>query len=115
MPVKEGAELGDHFCTVGELFVAVVVTRRAFHDCSGQASRLRAPLGKAHQPGQGREAGRRKQVMLKDQPVSQLGPCFGVVLTLHQSQKLGYAIYVGVAVVHPCPVHHPGIEPSHGL
>ncbi|MDD9375468.1 hypothetical protein M8Z33_02035 [Streptomyces sp. ZAF1911] len=34
---------------------------------------------------------------------------------LHAIQQLRDAVHVRLPVVHPCPVHHPGIEPSYEL
>ncbi|MGW6898977.1 hypothetical protein ACWGF2_20560 [Streptomyces sp. NPDC054919] len=104
-------ELHDYASAVRQQIIAAVPPGRAFHDLPGQGTRL---CGAWREARHGGETGRGHKVVLQDELAAQLLPRFRVVLALHPLQELGNAINLESAVVHLCPVHHLGIEPSQG-
>ncbi|MZE55714.1 hypothetical protein GTY86_31445 [Streptomyces sp. SID5770] len=114
MPVQQLAEPGDLVGAVRQQIIAAMVSCHASQDRSRQSTRPCTPGGETHQTRQGGETGGEDEVVFEDQSVFQLLPCFGVVLDLHLFQKGGDSIDIPVAVVHPRPVHHLGIEAPHG-
>ncbi|MFE9628034.1 hypothetical protein [Streptomyces sp. NPDC006527] len=85
MPVQYVAELRDGVGAVRQEIVAAMVPCRTLEDFPCQGARLRTARRKAHQARQRSETGRGHQVMLKDEPPSQLLPrvCEVIALAIH--------------------------------
>ncbi|KOX19826.1 hypothetical protein ADL06_28170 [Streptomyces sp. NRRL F-6491] len=114
MSVQHSAELRDGAGAVRQGIVAAVVPGRALEDLPRQGARLRMTRRKAHQARQRGETGRGDQVMLKNEPPSQLLPRVRVGTVLDPFQELRNTIHLEPVVTRLRPVHHSGVEPSPG-